>query len=141
MPAFRPRGLMENRRETVRRIDAMTVKSTRVTGKVLTLGPGEGSVDVSFAVNFAERPTFTFGAELDDNHRAVAGRYPTVSAVVVGWNVVKEIEGATEGYYTGATLAVVSGGQADHKLWVHYCFEGKALSNPLTGVEGVDDAI
>lgn len=132
---------MENRRETVRRIDAMTVKVTRVSGRVLVVGTGEVAVDIPFPVNFAERPIFNFGGELNDNHHATAGEYPTVSAVVVGWSIQKEIEGATEGYFTGATLAAVTTGQTGQQMWIHYSFEGKAIRNPLNNIEGVDDAI
>lgn len=141
MPAYRPRGLMESRREDVKRIDAMTVKVTRVTGRVLVVGSGEVTVNIPFAVNFTEKPVFNFGGELDDNHRATAGRYPTVSGVIVGWEVVKEIEGATDGYFVAADIALVTTGQDDQNMWFHYSFEGKAIRNPLLDIEGTDDSL
>ena len=132
---------MEARRETVKRIDAMTVKVTRVSGRVLVIGTGEVTVDVPFPVNFIERPVFNFGGELDENHRATAGKYPTISAVVTTWTKVKEVVGSTDGYYTGASVAVVTSGQTGQQLWLHYSFEAKAVSNPLNSLENTNDTI
>ncbi len=131
---------METRRETVRRIDAMTVKVTRVSGRLLVGGQGEGSVDVPFPVEFVERPIFNFGGELDVNHRATAGRYPSVSAVIVDWVIIGANNG-TEGHFKGATLAVTSRGTAGQKMWIHYTFEGKALRNPLNATDATDQAL
>ncbi len=131
---------METRRETIRRIDAMTVKVTRFSGRLLVGGTGEGSVDVPFPVEFVERPIFNFGGELDSNHRATAGRYPTVSAVIVDWVIVGANKG-TEGRFRGATLAVTSRGTAGQKMWIHYTFEGKALRNPVKTNDTTDTAL
>ena len=137
---LRRQGIMEQRRENVRRVDAMTVKVTRVSGRILVVGVGEAAVDVPFPVAFAERPNFTFGGELDENHRAVAESYPTVSAVVVNWD--KEGEGpGRDGRYVGATLAAVTTGPDGQAMWIHYAFEGKAIRNPINEVGSLDDVI
>lgn len=128
---FRPRGIVESRSDKIKRIDSMTVKVQKVSGRVLINGSGEVSVFVPFAVNFIERPVFNYGGELDENERATAGRYPTISAVVVNWSKVKEIEGATEGYYIGSDVAVYTTGQTEQRIWLHYSFEGKAIRNPV----------
>lgn len=143
---YRHRGIMETRRDDVRRIEGMTVKVTRVTGYVLLVHDAEvvtaeATVDLPFPVTFTEKPVFTFGSELADNHRALAGSYPTLSAVVVGWDTVGEVVGATEGRFVGATVVTVSSGQAGQNIWLHYSFEGKAIRNPLNDVGTVDDVI
>lgn len=137
---FRHRGILEKRREDVRRVDAMTVKVTRVEGRVLIKNAGEARVEVPFSVVFCERPFFNFGGEMDTNFRVTAGSYPTVSAVVEEWTVVGESD-AAEGRYNGCTLAVVTTGQDDQQMWLHYSFEGKAIRNPLNGIDSVDDTL
>jgi hypothetical protein len=146
MVAYRHRGIMESRRDDVKRVDAMTVKVTRVSGYVLVVHDtdvttAEASVDLTFPVVFTEKPVFTFGAELADNHRPLAGSYPTMSAVVSLWETVGEVTGATEGRYVGATVVTVSTGQAAQNIWLHYSFEGKAIRNPLNDVGSIDDVI
>lgn len=134
---YRHRGIAETRREDVRRIDAMTVKVTRVTGYVLIehetdVAAAESSVDLQFPVVFTEKPVFTFGSELAENHRALATEYPTLSATVARWESKGEVIGATLGRFVGAHVVVVSTGQVGQHIWLHYSFEGKAIRNPIT---------
>lgn len=138
---YRRRGIMEQRRETVDRIEAMTVQMTEVFGRVMSIGAGELAIDIPFPVNFTERPLFTFGAEMEDNHRAVLGSYPTVSAVVVTWNKSGEVEGAFDGYYLGATIVVRTTGGQDQHMWTHYSFMAKAIVNPVNILDTVEDVI
>lgn len=142
---FRRRGIAEVRRQDLSRIDQMVVKVTRVTGYVLIqhdidVTAAESSVFLPFPVMFTERPVFTFGSELDENHRPLAGSYPTLSATVVDWQAVGVVEGLTDGRFNGATVTVVSTGQSGQHIWLHYSFEGKAIRNPLDppddGLEG-----
>jgi hypothetical protein len=133
----RKRGTMERRRDDVERIDDMRVKATDVSGYVLLahgadVTTAEATVDLDFPVTFTEKPVFTFGGELDKNHRALAGSYPTISAVIVNWEISGEIDGATEGRYIGASIACVTSGQAAQNIWLHYSFKGKAMRNPLS---------
>lgn len=141
---FRGRGSVEQRRDDITRIGQMTVKPTRVSGYVTLVHPAdatasEASTDIDFPVVFTEKPVFTFGAELGDNHRARAGVYPTVSAVVVRWDTQGEIAGATEGRFAGATVASVTTGQAGQVIVLHYSFEGKAIRNPVSGADSLGD--
>lgn len=138
---FRRNGLMENRRETLRRVDAMTVKVTSVSGRVLINGTGEITVEVPFPVHFAERPIFTSAGELEVNNTATAGSYPGLDAIVVGWLKDKEVPGVTEGYYVGARIATKVRGSAGQRLWLHYRFEAKALRNPMNSFGGLDQAL
>lgn len=124
----------------------MTVKVTRVSGYVLLvhgvdITAAEGSVDIPFPVVFTEKPVFTFGAELDDNHRPLAGVFPTLAAVVARWQVVGRVEGVTEGRFKGATVVTVSTGQAAQNIWLHYSFEGKAIRNPLNELGDLDGTL
>lgn len=137
---LRRQGILEKRREDVRRIDSMTVKVTRVSGRVLVVGAGEASVDIEFPIVFCEMPIFNFGAALADGHSPLAGSFPTISAVVSTW----EIEGAgpgVTGRYTACGLAIVAGGQEDQQMWLHYSFEGKAIRNPLNALDTADDTL
>ena len=144
MAPFRGRGLVEHRRDDLTRINSMTVKPTRVSGYITIAHPSdidsaEASVDLPFPVVFTEKPVFTYGAELGENHRALAGQYPTMSACVVLWDTVGAVEGATEGRYVGCTVATVSTGQAGQIIVLHYSFEGKAIRNPLSGGDELGD--
>lgn len=140
MVPMRRGGLIKAHAEKTERIEAMLVTPSVCHGRVLVLGAGEVAVDIPFAVVFSERPTFTFGGELDVNHHASAGVYPTVSGVVVDW----DDRGAREGWdgrFHGATVAIVTTGQSDQNMWFHYRFEGKALTNPLNEVGTSDDEL
>lgn len=141
---FRRRGIIEARRDDISRVRQMEVKVTRVTGYVLIshedeVTSAEASVDLPFPVVFTEKPVFTYGSELDANHRPLAGEYPTFSATVVNWDTVGALAGATEGRYTAATVVVVTSGQAGQAIWLHYSFEGKAIRNPLSSLEDLGD--
>lgn len=122
----------------------MTVKPTRVSGYVTLVHPvdaaaSEASTDIDFPVVFAEKPVFTFGAELGPNHRPLAGQYPTMTACVAQWDTVGEVVGATEGRFVGARVVTVSTGQEGQVILLHYSFEGKAIRNPLSGVDNLGD--
>lgn len=134
-------GRAERARTDRGRIDAMTVKETQVSGRVLVDGAGEAAIDVPFAVVFSERPIFTFGGELDVNHTPEATNFPTVSAVVLSWDKVDDIDNVFDGRYKGARIAVVTTGKVDMKMWVHYSFQGRAMRNPGRALDQLDDEI
>jgi hypothetical protein len=102
---------------------------------------GEVSVDVNFPVRFIERPSLSFGGELDGNHFPEAGNYPTVSVVVARWT--KDLIDTTrdEGFYSGATLMVVTTGKSDQKMIVHWQMSGRAFKNPVRLPQTTDDII
>lgn len=135
------RSRYQRRMDDRSRIQAMTVKLTRVSGKTLVMGTGEATFDVSFPVLFSERPYFQFGGELDDNYRVESGSFPTVSAVIVGWKKEGEIERAFDGRYSGATLAVRTTGTEGQQMWVHWTFESRALRNPRGADATLEDPI
>lgn len=135
---FRRKGIVERRREDLHRVDAMTVKVSRVNGRVLIVHPdtitAETSVYIPFPVLFVEMPVFTFGSALETNFWPIAGSYPQLSATVVDWKFVNAVEGVTEGRFIGATVVTVSSGQPDQQIWLNYSFEGKAMRNPINTV-------
>lgn len=140
-PYRRPKPIAEQRRENIRRIDAMTVKVTKIYGRILVVNSGEASVFIPFPVEFCERPNFNYGGELDENHRPLAGSFPTISAVVIDWQRKGMIPETFDGYFTGATVAVVTTGQDTQHMWLHYSFEAKAFRNPVNTADTVDEAI
>jgi hypothetical protein len=131
-PPIRRKPQTEQRREDLVRIDQMSVKVTRVCGRVLIVGSGEVTVQL---------PIFTFGGELDEGFSPTEQDFPTISAVVVGWTRVKAIENVTPGYYKSANVAVVSTGPDDHQIWLHYSFEAKAMRNPITSDQSLEDPL
>lgn len=137
---YRQRGLMDKRNRDLARVDDMTVKHTRVVGRALVVNAGEAAVELRFPVLFGNRPIFTFGGELHDNHHATLLQYPTVSAVITDW-VTEPTGTGLEPRYKGARIAMVTTGQADQQMWLHYSFEAKAIRNPLATVDTADDVI
>jgi len=131
----RGKSILRQTRDDAHRINSMTVKVTEVSGRVLVSGTGELNVDVNFPVWFCERPIFTFGGELDENHSPLATLFPTISAVVINWEKKKEVEGVVDGYYIGASVAVVTTGRSGQALWLHWTVKGKALTNPTNTLE------
>lgn len=136
---FRHKGVIDQRRDDVNRINDMTVKVTRVTGRFLVVGTGEVAVDLPFPVVFSERPNFGHGAELDEAFSAVAGTYPTGTATVVGWT--RQDPDVSEFRYTGCRLAIVTTGASGQQMWIHYAFEGKAMRNPLSQFDSLESPL
>lgn len=111
------------------RIDEFLIKTTSVCGRDLTVNAGEVIIEVNFNVWFVERPTMTFGGELDANDFVADTQFPTVSGVVTEW-VMKQAERLGGGYFSGCRFAAVTTGKADQRVWVHWRAEGKAMVNP-----------
>ncbi len=129
----------EARRGDVSRAQSVEVQLTRISGTILVEGAGEITVPVSFPVWFVERPGFSFGGELSDNHWPAEGNFPTISVVVTKWDIN---ERSTYGrFYRGADLAIVTEGQNDQQMWVHWHVEAKAFMNPIDQGDSVDGTI
>lgn len=134
------KGLFEQRRNDIDRINDMTVKVTRYQGRVQILGSGDSTIDIPFPVKFSERPTVYCGLEFDEASWPTTGDYPTWGATVSSWQREGEIEGAFAGYYIGATVVIRIIAPAAN-FWLHYTFDGKALRNPISGMDSTSDAI
>lgn len=89
----------------------------------------ESVVSVTFVHPFTEEPNFTCGAVMDTRQQIYTGTFPTASAIVQGW--ATDREGGSLAYL-GATIAVVTTGLDGQKIWIHYRFEGNALSFPYS---------
>lgn len=143
-PRF-PSLVSEDRRRDLGRVDDFAIKPTRVHGFVLTEGVGEGAHEVTFPVTFTERPSMSFGAELDENEFVVNLKFPTVSVVVVVWakTMTDRVGGGTNapGWYAGATLAIVTTGKAGQRMWVHWQAEGKALRDPVHNTDDISGVL
>lgn len=134
MPRF-PTLVTEARRRDLGRVEDFIIKPTRVTGFVLTEGAGEALHEVVFPVTFTERPSMSFGGELDVDEFVEALVFPTVSVVVVSWakTMTDRVGGGTNapGWFAGAILAIVTSGKSGQRMWVHWQAEGKALRDPV----------
>lgn len=129
----------ETRRADLARVEAALIKPTRVTGFELTHGAGEATIEVKFPVWFVQKPSMSFGGELDEGEFVEEGKFPTVSVVVVSWVMAqKERDG---GWFVGAALAVVTTGKDDQRMWVHWQAEAKAIANPSSPGSGIEQAI
>lgn len=110
-----------------------------VHGQFLMENAGELLRDLSFPIMFIEKPLFTFGGALEDNQAIEDGNFPTVSAVVVRWNV--ELRGDQTYLYRGCSLAAVTTGVSDQRMWINWNFTGIGLTNPTGGISTVGGAV
>lgn len=120
----------EKRRSDLEHLEAQTIGPMRVSGFEKVVDSGEVAFDVEFGLWFVERPAMSFGGELDDTQPLTERRFPTVSVVVFRW-IKAQADRPGGGYFTGATLAVVTTGPVDLKMIVHWQAEGRAMVNPV----------
>lgn len=130
-----PSGVFKMMQSEQARVERFQAKPTSATGRELLLNPGEALVDVTFGVWFIERPTMTFGGELEVGEYVVDQNFPTMTGVVVEWTRQKP-DRSNGGYFVGARVAAVSTGRDGHRIWLHWRAEGKALANPATSLDG-----
>lgn len=107
----------------------MAASKTKLTGEIRVNGAGETKTNVTFPIQFTEKPVMNFGAEMIEGDAIIDGFMPTISVVILGW-VTKDLP-PTQRLYLGATLGIVVGGAHFNKLSVHWSVEGTALSNPV----------
>lgn len=138
---FFQQSMSERRRRNVDRINDMTAKDTTISGKTLLIGPGEATFPVSFPVSFTQKPVPHFDPELDAGLSPVSQQFPGLRGCVVAWETFGAIEGVTEGYFTGATIAVTVYGDDNVRLWCHWSFRGTGLRNPIKDLELLEDTI
>lgn len=117
------------------RVEQFLTKPTSATGRELTINAGEVIIPVTFGVWFIERPTMTFGGEMDAGDFVEAQKFPTVSGVVVEWTRSKP-DRSNGGYYVGARVCCVTTGRTEQRIWLHWRAEGKALANPAVSLGG-----
>lgn len=139
---FLQQGIAERRRRDVNRVDDMTAKDTTVTGRHLVSGTGNVLFRADFPVAFSKRPFPSITGELDLGQELVTGAYPTAGGVVSSWQIIGAVEGAFDGYFVGAWIAVTTTGGTDtQRIWINYSFHGEALRSPVKVTENLDDEI
>jgi len=118
---------------------AALAKSTSVSGLIRCTGPnidgkdGDGvetEIDILFPVEFTQRPSVVFGAELAADSSFTAGMIPIVNPILLSWNTVTR---GVEQHYQGARIGiVVTGGPVGTKCIVNWVISGQALvgANP-----------
>ena len=98
-----------------------------VTGVVKLSGAGEGYADISFPVTFIEKPTVSFGYELEQGYQ---GRYiPTCNAVVNNW-IVADLKSSSF-RCNGCSLGFFVFAESDTVSYLHFTFTGVAFRNPV----------
>ncbi len=102
------------------------------------VGAGDLLVDVTFPVWFTEKPYPAFGGELAEGFSPEPTNFPTVSVVVATWTTMQRGLGK---YWTGASLAIVTTGAADHRMVVDWQMTGKAMANPVTPGTSIESAL
>lgn len=124
-----------------RRSDIVHSQETQATehivkGSTEIEGAGETFLEVAFPVVYINKPTFMLAGELGSLSSPVPGAFPTLSAIVVSWDIDTpdlDLYGASlRQHYRGATLAVVTTGVETQTMRVHWTFMGMAITNPVT---------
>lgn len=92
------------------------------------IGAGEGLAQVSFGVDFVEKPLFTAGFEMLPNQALVPGKYPSVTSGVFTWAEKRRSDNGLP-LYQGASICIVATGATDLHALVHVNFQGKAVRN------------
>ncbi len=130
---------LEQRRTHASRVESTLAREHIVKGKFLLQGAGEGLVELKFPVWFIEEPNMGgLGGVMYPGSEVIDGSYPTVSGSVLNWTLVEK---TPRQYFTGCTLAVVTTGLPEQRMFVHYRFEGKAIVNPVNPVETADTVV
>lgn len=119
---------MAARRSYVENLAEQAVRNGQLQGFVQLDGSGETDVQVTFPLEFLEKPIFTYGHELAPNQSPERGAFPIASATVLSW-VTRRTPGDNF-TYVGANLGVVVLGQSDMVSILHYCFQGQSFSGP-----------
>lgn len=105
-------------------LNEQTVKDGTAVGFVDIEGAGEILVEISFPLQFFEKPIFTCGFELRDTFTEY-GAFPEWSATVTTWRTRTDNDTL---FYTGAVVAVRTFNTTHSTL--HYSFGARAFTNP-----------
>jgi hypothetical protein len=116
-------GQVQRRADYGEHLAEQRVKNGSVHGFAEIRGSGESLVDLSFPIDFLEKPLFTAGLELGDNTWPTSRQFPMWSATIVDWVEVDDGESAP--LHTGATVAVVTNNVGDGIVILHYSFAGR----------------
>lgn len=108
---------------------ALSAGPTRCSGQFLMDGMGEGEIQVSFPVKFADKPLFSFAAEIREGDTLIETFMPKISMVVLRWLI--EDRPPYSNLYTGAILGVVAEGPPGSRLLGFWHMDGPAYSNPV----------
>ena len=107
----------------------MSAGPTRASGQFLLDGMGEAEVHVPFPVKFAEKPLFSYAAEIRDGDMLIATKMPVVTMVVTRW--LLEDRPPFSNLYTGAIIGVVADGPTGSRLFAIWHMDGTAYANPV----------
>ncbi len=125
-------SISEARRATIAQVDDAGTQDQTVSGRHLIQGLGKSFFHVDFGVAFCGRPVSLFGAELDARDPFnVLGSSLRATALVAAYDVFNAVEGAFDGYHTGATICAGIDGAEDQFTWITFSFHGPALRNPI----------
>lgn len=105
-------------------LSEQTVKDGAAVGFVDIEGAGEILIEISFPLQFFERPLFTAGFELRDTFTEF-GKFPEWSATVAAWRTLTDNDTL---FYIGALVAVRTFNTTHSTL--HYSFQARAFTNP-----------
>lgn len=99
-----------------------------VTGTVKLSGTGQGYTDISFPVTFIEKPTVSFGYELEQGYQSTY--VPTCNTVVNDWMVADLKSGSFR--FNGCSLGFLVFAEDDTVSYLHFTFTGVAFRNPVS---------
>lgn len=134
-----PNTILEERRGDVERIDESGAQYFKIEGIVQVIGTGEAMARLLFPVYFIDKPTVSFGAELDYGAPTVThstdgtdidSGFPTWSATVLTWDFRFKSDGSS--LYVGALLGIATRGpNINQNMNVHWTVQGTALRGPV----------
>ena len=108
-----------------------------VTGTVKLSGTGQGYTDINFPVTFIEKPTVSFGYELEQGYQL--DEVATCNGVVSDWNSVEMKSGNVR--IKGCSLGFVVDADTDTVSYLHFTFSGMAFRNPVSPSTDVRDPL
>lgn len=123
---------IQDQRRHAETLNEQTVKDGTAAGFVDLDGAGETTVEVTFPLQFFERPLFVPGLELTGNSYLEWGSFPDWSATVAAWRTQTISETVL---YIGALIAVRA--RNINRAALHYSFTGRIFTNPA----GPDDSV
>lgn len=121
------------------RISSVTDRIIRLYGLIDVGGTGEALVDIVFAAQFIEVPSYSSGWQLAEGQVVTTGSFPTLNMGVHSFTYNESPSGIR--YYTGAKMILVVTGLPTQQLIAHYQFEGRAIVPPITTDVRAEDLV
>lgn len=127
----------QRRQSELENLEAISNRHMTLHGEFMLNGAGESVNEILFPkdVAFTEKPICSALGEMRDWNRDMetllvgAGKFPTISTVIVGW-VVEDSVAKNLRLYRGIRIACVVTGWPHMKMLVHWTADGMGMGGP-----------